>query len=138
MNKKRRKINRTNKQQNARLGRNKEIAEVKFNTTTDFNSNRRKKNKTHKFVCVCVCIWNSGNHFVRLCVRVCGENLIYLRLDAERVYVDIDFYDSRNDIAWNSQCPVNCTDSIPHTDPVRWILLFKYIYEKREEFESFW
>lgn len=65
-----------------------------------------------------------------MCVRRC-ENLIYLQLVAERVYVDIDFYDSRNDIAKSSQCPVNCTDSIPHTDPVRWILSFKYIYRKK-------
>lgn len=56
-----------------------------------------------------------------------NEHVIYLRLVSERVYGDIGFYGSRNDIAKSSQCPVNCSDSIPHADPVRRILSLKYI-----------
>lgn len=63
-----------------------------------------------------------------------SEKIIYLQLVFElvpigRAYADIDCYDSRNDIANNSQSPVNYADSIAHTDPVRLFFLFKFIYK---------
>lgn len=61
--------------------------------------------------------WEQSSTIGDLCIMN-----IYLQLFSVQVYDDIEFYDLRNDIANDSQCRANCSNSIPHADPVRWFL----------------